>query len=83
MVKGVRLNKLFNTEYVIVNDKFCIKNCNDWIAIDEDKNEIVINSLGNILFFNSKSVAEQTGDFYKNRISISNLKGVNNLIKIS
>lgn len=83
MIKGVRLNKLFNTEYVIVNNKFCIKNCKDWVAIDEDKNEIIINSLGNILFFNSKSVAEQTGDFYKNRISISNLKGVNNLIKIS
>lgn len=82
MIKGVRLNKLFNTEYVIVNNKFCIKNCKDWVAIDEDKNEIIINSLGNILFFNSKSVAEQTGDFYKNRISISNLKGVNNLIKI-
>lgn len=82
MIKGVRLNKLFNTEYVIVNNKFCIKNCKDWVAIDEDKNEIIINSLGNILFFNSKSVAKQTGDFYKNRISISNLKGVNNLIKI-
>lgn len=50
MVKGVRLNKLFNTEYVIVNNKFCIKNCKDWVAIDEDKNEIIINSLGNILF---------------------------------
>ncbi|QIG63325.1 hypothetical protein DAC16_92 [Bacteroides phage DAC16] len=83
MIKGVRLNKLFNTEYVIVNNKFCIKNCKDWVAIDEDKNEIVVNSLGNILFFNSKSVVEQTGDFYKNRISISNLKGVNNLIKLS
>ena len=83
MIKGVRLNKLFNTEYVIVNNKFCIKNCKDWVAINEDKDEIVVNSLGNILFFNSKSVAEQTGDFYKNRISISNLKGVNNLIKLS
>lgn len=81
MIKGVRLNKLFNTEYVIVDNKFCIKNCKDWVAIDKD--EIVVNSLGNILFFNSKSVAEQTGDFYKNRISISNLKGVNNLIKLS
>ena len=58
MIKGVRLNKLFNTEYVIVNKKFCIKNCKDWVAIDEDKDEIVVNSLGNILFFNSKSVAE-------------------------
>lgn len=83
MVKGVRLNKLFNTEYVVVNNKFCIKNCKDWVAIDEDKNEIVVNNIGNILFFNSKSIVEQTGDFYKNRISISNLKGVNNLIKLS
>lgn len=83
MVKGVRLNKLFNTEYVIINNKFCIKNCKDWVAIDEDKYEIIVNSLGNILFFNTKSAVEQTGDFYKNRISISNLKGVNNLIKIS
>lgn len=83
MIKGVRLNKLFNTEYVVVNDKFCIKNCKDWVAIDEDKYEIIVNSLGNILFFNTKSAAEQTGDFYKNRIFISNLKGVNNLIKIS
>lgn len=82
MIKGVRLNKLFNTEYVIVNNKFCIKNCKDWVAIDEDKDEIVVNSLGNILFFNSKSVAEQTGDFYKNRISISNLKGANSLLKL-
>lgn len=82
MIKGVRLNKLFNTEYVIVNNKFCIKNCKDWVAIDEDKDEIVVNSLGNILFFNSKSVAEQTGDFYKNRISISNLKGTNSLLKL-
>ena len=30
MIKGVRLNKLFNKEYVVVNDKFCIKNCKDW-----------------------------------------------------
>lgn len=82
MIKGVRLNKLFNTEYVIINDKFCIKNCKGWVAIDEDKNEIIVNSSSNILFFNSKSVVEQTGDLYKNRISISNLKGVNNLIKI-
>lgn len=81
MIKGVRLNKLFNTEYVIVNNKFCIKNCKDWVAIDEDKDEIVVNSLGNVLFFNSKSVAEQTGDFYKNRILISNLKGTNSLLK--
>ena len=83
MIKGVRLNKLFNTEYIVVNDKFCIKNCKYWVAIDEDKYEIIVNSLGNILFFNTKSAAEQTGDFYKNRISISNLKGVNNLIKLS
>lgn len=82
MIKGVRLNKLFDTEYVIINDKICIKNCKDWVGIDEDKNEIIINSLGNILFFNTKSVAEQTGDFYKNRISLSNLKGVNSLLNL-
>ena len=83
MIKGIRLNQLFHTEYVVINDKYCIKNCRDWVAIDEDKDEIVVNSLNNILFFNTKSAAEQTGDFYKNRISIDKIKGSNSLLNLN
>lgn len=85
MIKGVRLNTMFKTTYVVINyngKKKCIKNCRDWVAVDKDKNEIIVDNLGNIIFFNSKLIVEQTGDIYKNRISISNLKGIDNLINI-
>lgn len=39
-LKGIKLNKLFKTNYILItksdNKKYCIKNGNHWMIIDTD-----------------------------------------------
>lgn len=86
-LKGIKLNKLFKTNYILItksdNKKYCIKNGNHWMIIDTDKGEVAVDNNEKVIFFNTKTIAEYMASIYTNRLPLSNLKGIDNLVNIN